>query len=184
MEKTKSSLRKHFSELLKKQGSQERTVKSQAIAAQVFELSAFIKAKTVLFYASMPGEVDTFAMISKALQLKKNVAIPVIVPNQRTMIPTLINSVDDLYSGTHGIMEPRADKSKAVSGERLDLVIVPGLAFDRALHRLGRGAGYYDRFLADLPDSVTTVGTAFDFQVVDSLPIEDHDISLDLVIAG
>ena len=66
----------------------------------------------------------------------------------------------------------------------IDAVIVPGLAFDRLNNRLGRGAGYYDRFLSTLPKNVTTVGLAFDFQLTESLPTEAHDVRLQQVIAG
>lgn len=184
MEHSKSSLRTHFLGLLKSQGSQERARKSRDIARALFALPAFVKARTILFYASLPGEVDTAAMTEKALQLKKQVALPVIVRDQKKMIPTLIDSLDEVQCGAYGICEPKQDAAKAILPNALDMVIVPGLAFDRAQHRLGRGAGYYDRFLAQLPQTVQTVGIAFDFQVVDRLPTEEHDVPLDLVIAA
>ena len=180
----KSSLRGHFLGLLKKQGSQKRLDKSREIAAQLFVLPAFQKAQTVLFYASLPGEVDTFAMIDKAMQSQKHVALPVIARDQRKMIPTLTNSIDDLHSGPYGIRQPRLDESKIVDIQAIDAVIVPGLAFDKAKNRLGRGAGYYDRFLSELPKSVVKIGIAFDFQVVDCLPTEEHDVPLDYIIAN
>ena len=180
----KSSLRGYFLGLLKTQGSGQRTLKSQKIAGQLFLLPAFQKAKTVLFYASLPGEVDTFAMITQAIQLEKSVALPNIASDQRTMIPTLIDSTEGLVSGPYGTRQPRLDASKTLDVNSIDMVIVPGLGFDRVNNRLGRGAGYYDRFLASLPKSTAKVGIAFDFQIVDSLPVEAHDIALDLVIAG
>lgn len=181
---SKSSLRQHFLELLKEQASPERLKKSQKIAARLFDLPAFQKAKTVLFYASLPGEVETFAMINQAMQLHKNVALPILERNQRKMIPTLTNSLDELCPGPYGTREPHSDPSKAVDIKDLDAVIVPGLAFDKANNRLGRGAGYYDRFLSSLPETTTTVGLAFDFQIVDCLPVEGHDVPLGLIIAG
>lgn len=184
MTQIKSSLRKHFIGLLNSQGSQERDAKAKKIAVQLFKLPAFISARTVLFYASLPGEVDTFAMTRQALQLKKQVALPVIVRDQKKMIPTLIDSLDDVTCGSYGICQPNQDASKTVDVADIDMVIVPGLAFDRRNNRLGRGAGYYDRFLPGLPKTAKTVGIAFDFQVVDSLPTEEHDVPLDLVIAG
>ena len=180
----KSSLRERFLELLKKQGSQERQQKSRSIQAQLFALPAFAKARTVLFYASLPGEVDTLAMISQALQQKKIVALPVIERTQKTMTPTRITSLDDLTTGHYGIVAPHADAANAVLPQDIDAVIVPALAFDKSNNRLGRGVGYYDRFLADLPKTATTIGLAFDFQIVDRLPTESHDIPVDLVIAG
>ena len=180
----KSSLRGHFLGLLKKQGSRERLEKSRGIADQLFVLPAFQKAKTVLFYASLPGEVDTFAMMNKAIQLQKHVALPVIARDQRKMIPTLTDSLDDLPNGPYGIRQPQREKSKELDVNAIDAVIVPGLAFDKAKNRLGRGAGYYDRFLSGLPAGTATIGIAFDFQIVDCLPTEEHDVPLDFVIAG
>jgi 5-formyltetrahydrofolate cyclo-ligase len=76
------------------------------------------------------------------------------------------------------------DPGKALALKDLDAVIVPGLAFDRLHNRLGRGAGYYDRFLCTLPKHVITVGLAFDFQLTESLPTEAHDMRLQQIIAG
>ena len=159
-------------------------MKSRGIAEQLFVLPAFQRARTVLFYASLPGEVDTFAMIEKTIQLQKNVALPVLARDQRKMIPTSTDFFSGLQDGPYGIRQPHPDSSKAVDVNSIDAVIVPGLAFDKAKNRLGRGAGYYDRFLASLPGSVVTVGIAFDFQIVDCLPAEEHDVPLDVVIAG
>ena len=182
--KDKSSLRKHYLELLKAQGSKDRQTKSQLIAAKLFELTAFVKAKTVLFYASLPGEVDTFAMINKAIELKKHICLPIVVKNQREMIPTLTKSLANLENGIYGISQPRYDASLAVDRKNIDAVIVPGLAFDKSKNRLGRGAGYYDRFLFNLPSTTTTIGLAFDFQLTDRLPVEEHDVPLSFVIAN
>ena len=159
-------------------------LKSQKIAAQLFSLPVFQKAQTVLFYASLPGEVETFAMMDQAMQLHKNVALPILERNQRKMIPTLTDSLEDLHEGPYGTRQPRLDPAKTVDVSDLDAVIVPGLAFDKANNRLGRGAGYYDRFLSTLAKTTTTVGIAFDFQIVDCLPVEDHDVPLSLIIAA
>ena len=123
-------------------------------------------------------------MIDKASFLGKRVALPIVEQNQRKLIPTLISSMEDVHKGTYGIAEPILDPNKEILLQDLDVVIVPGLAFDNNNHRLGRGAGYYDRFLKTLPKHVSTVGLAFDFQLTDSLPIEAHDVRLAFVIAG
>ncbi len=181
--KDKSSLRKHYLELLNKQASEDRKSKSRIIAAKLFKLSAIQKAKTILFYASLPGEVDTFAMINKAIELKKRVCLPIVVQNQRTMIPTVTKELANLENGVYGIAQPRYDASLSVDPKDIEVVIVPGLAFDKSRNRLGRGAGYYDRFLSTLPSDTATIGLAFDFQLTDRLPIEEHDVPLTAVIA-
>ena len=182
--KNKSSLRKYYLELLKKQASKDREKKSRLIQAKLFKLSAIQRAKTILFYASLPGEVDTFAMIHKAIQLKKRICLPIVVRHQRTMIPTLTKRVADLENGVYGVSQPRYDASKTVALTDIDAVIVPGLAFDKSNNRLGRGAGYYDRFLKNLPPDTATIGLAFDFQLTNCLPVEEHDVPLSIVIAN
>lgn len=182
--KEKSSLRTYYLELLRKQASIDRQAKSRIIGQKLFEQAAVIKAKTILFYASLPGEVDTFAMITKAFELKKHICLPLVVEHQRKMIPTLTNTMADLEKGPYGIVQPRADKSRTVALSDIDAVIVPGLAFDRSNHRLGRGAGYYDRFLPELLADTATIGLAFDFQILERLPVEEHDVPLSCVITN
>ena len=182
--KDKGSLRIHYLKLLKEQNKEECLRKSRLIAEQFWELPAIQKARSILFYASMPGEVDTLAMIEKAIFKGKRVALPIVEQNQRKLIPTLILSMEEVSKRTFGIAEPPFDPDKAVDLKDLDAVVVPGLAFDRQHHRLGRGAGYYDRFLSTLPESVSTVGLAFDFQLTDCLPTEAHDMRLQQIIAG
>ena len=83
-----------------------------------------------------------------------------------------------------GIFQPRAGHVREVPLEDIDLVIVPGVAFDKYNMRLGRGHGYYDRFLSSLPDRTKTIGLAFDFQVVENLPKDSHDIPVSRTIAA
>ena len=181
--KDKGSLRTYYLKLLKEQSKEERLRKSRLIAEQLWKLPAIQKAQSILFYASMPSEVDTLAMIEKAIFSGKRVALPIVEQKKGKLIPTLISSMEDVHIGTYGITEPH-DPGKAIALKDLDAVIVPGLAFDRLNNRLGRGAGYYDRFLSSLPMTVTTVGLAFDFQLTESLPTEAHDVRLQQVIAG
>ena len=182
--KDKGSLRKHYLKLLKEQNKEERLRKSRLIAEQFWKLPVIQKAQSILFYASMPGEVDTLAMIEKAIFSGKRVALPIVEQNQRKLIPTVILSMEDVRESTYGIAEPHFDPDKALALKDIDTVIVPGLAFDRNHHRLGRGKGYYDRFLSILPKHITTVGLAFDFQLTESLPTEAHDMRLQQIIAG
>lgn len=183
--KDKSSLRTQYLKLLKGQNKKEVLRKSRLIAEQLWKLPAIQKARRILFYASIPGEVDTMEMIEKAFSLGKRVALPIVEQNQRKLIPTLILSMEDVSKSTYGIVEPQYHPDRELSLKDLDAVIVPGLAFDKNNNRLGRGLGYYDRFLSALPKTVSTVGLAFDFQLhPKSLPTEAHDIRLDQVISG
>ena len=182
--KDKGSLRTYYLTLLKEQNKQDVLRKSSLVAEQYWQLPVIQEARTILFYASSSFEVDTWALIEKALFSGKRVALPIVEHNQRKLIPTLISSMEEVHKGRYGITEPLLDPNKELSVMDLDAVIVPGLAFDKHRNRLGRGAGYYDRFLSTLPKSVTTVGLAFDFQLTESLPTEPHDVRLDHIIAG
>ena len=182
----KSMLRKRFLDLLRSQKGVERLKKSKKIQKKLFTMKEFIEAKIILFYASFDGEVETFKMMKLAQKLGKRIALPRIMNIQRKILPVLISHLEnDLVDGPYGIKQPRANLKAVERLEDLDLVIVPGVAFDRENNRLGRGAGYYDRFLSNLPPGLPTFGLAFDFQVINSLPHqEDHDFFVSRVIAN
>ena len=134
-------------------------------------MRGFKQAKTILFYASFDGEVETFEMIKKALNLGKKIALPKILKDKIKLLPVFIRSLRrDLKAGVYGIKEPKDKKVNVLKIKDIDMVIVPALAFDKANHRLGRGKGYYDRFLGNIPSCIPTFGLAFDFQVVSSVP--------------
>ncbi len=181
----KIELRNRFLSLLRGQNEEDRLIKSRLIQKKLFERPEFEMARTILFYASFGGEVETFQMIQKATQLNKKIALPMITKGSKDMIPTLIEGLDRLNEGPYRIQQPAYSLDRVVDARDLDLVLVPGLAFDKCHNRLGRGAGYYDRFLAELPEDTPSLGLAFDFQLVDELPyLEAHDITLTDVIVN
>ena len=139
-----------------------------------------------MFYASFDGEVDTFEMISQALKLGKKIALPRIDKTQRKILPVVIDSLDnDLEQGPYGIKQPRINVDKVLDLKDINMVIVPGVAFDKRNNRLGRGGGYYDRFLTTVPSGIPTVGLAFDFQIVDRLPhLDEHDQAVSHVLVS
>ena len=172
--------------LLKSQKEEARLIKSKMIAEKLFQMSEFKSSLIILFYASVDGEVNTFEMMKQAQKLGKKIALPQVIQGEKRIKPALVEYLDkDLEDGPYGIKQPRRNKTNTVELDHLDMVIVPGLAFDKRNNRLGRGAGYYDRFLQTLPSHVPTVGLAFDFQIVDYLPQQqEHDIALRHVIAN
>ncbi|MFA5059352.1 MAG: 5-formyltetrahydrofolate cyclo-ligase [Candidatus Omnitrophota bacterium] len=182
----KSVLRVKLLSLLRNQKEETRLKKSKAIQKKLFSTPEFRRAKIVLFYASFDGEVETFMMMSHAQRLGKKVALPKIIRNQRKMIPILIQDLNtQLAQGAYGIKEPLVRTSLKVSLKELGLVLVPGVSFDRNNNRLGRGLGYYDRFLRKLPRTVPCVGLAFDFQIVDRLPHhKNRDIPVSRVVTN
>lgn len=181
---TKQELRKRILDLIHQQKEEDALRKSRVISEKFLALPVFKKAETILFYASFQGEVDTFALMDKAVELKKTVAVPFVCRKENKIIPMVITSTKELNKGRYGIPEPVFDRSRSVDPDMIDLVVVPGVAFDRGNNRLGRGAGYYDRFLSALPSITPTVGLAYDLQIVDALPRESHDRPVTLVVTN
>ena len=184
IQEKKKKIREELLKKLKDHKEVERLHKSFKIAHKLFLLEEFIKAKTVLFYLSMDGEVDTLRMIKEAIKQGKRVAVPVICRAAHEMIPSLIEDTEtELKTGPYGVRHPKEECVRPIPLESIDLVVLPGLAFDEVGNRLGRGMGYYDRFLSRLPRHVPTVGLAFDFQIIrDFPPLEPHDLSVTRVL--
>lgn len=179
---SKDDLRRRIKTLLESQSSQARLEKSRTIAKKLFDLAVFKKARCVCFYMSMPEEADTSFAVDKALSLGKKVVLPCCESAETELRLYQISDRRTLKENDYGILEPVPDQSVLVDPAEVDLVVVPGLLFDRKNRRLGRGKGYYDRFLGRLQPGVFKVGLAFLFQVAEEIPTEAHDVKLDLVI--
>jgi 5-formyltetrahydrofolate cyclo-ligase len=181
----KRRLRKKIRKLLAKQKEKERTEKSKKIKERLFSLSVFRKAKTIMFYVATDEEVDTRPIIREALRLGKEVVVPEIKPVSGELIASKIINVDkDLIKGLYGVYHPKKKFLRPVAPAEIDLVVVPGLAFDLEGNRLGRGAGYYDRFLKRLPALTASIGLAFDFQIVENLPYLSPDVPVKEVLSA
>jgi 5-formyltetrahydrofolate cyclo-ligase len=180
----KKDIREKILNLLRNQKEEERFNGSLVILERLFATPEFKKAKTILFYASFDGEVQTFEMMVRAKELGKKIALPTIIRGQKKFVPTLIDNSLTLEDGPYGIKQPPYNKSRLLACAGLDLCVVPGVAFDEENYRLGRGAGYYDRFLTVLPEDLPTIGLAFRFQLVESLPRQAHDVPVSQVISN
>jgi len=173
----KHKIRKHIRKRLEEHSPLEKSRKSGIIKNKLFIEEEFKKAKVVMFYVSLKDEVDTYFMIDEALKAGKRVCVPVILKEEKKLIAGEIkNRLEDLESQHFGIYQPKRDRVKEVPLEDIDLVVVPGIAFDKKNIRLGRGHGYYDRFLSGLPNTTKAIGLAFDFQVLEDLPRDPHDV--------
>jgi 5-formyltetrahydrofolate cyclo-ligase len=176
---TKKQIRSKIIFKLKTQKERERKRKSRLIKEKLFKTLVFKRAKTVMFYIAFSGEVDTKEMIREAQKLGKIIVVPVCGKN-RAIKACFLDDQRKLARGPYGIFEPATKES--IDLKWLDLVIVPGVAFDKQGNRLGRGKGYYDRFLEKLHQETVSVGLAFDFQILPSLPTTTHDLAVDKVI--
>ena len=180
----KSTIRKKILSLLRSQKEEDRLRKSKVIQKKLFKTREFKEAKVVLFYASFDGEVETFRMMTQAQRLGKKIVLPSISKDQKKLNLSLVSNLKKgLVAGPYGIVEPKRSRS-FVHVKSVDLAVVPGIAFDKNNNRLGRGAGYYDRFLSGVSQTTRTFGLAFDFQIFQSLPHKKHDVPVSRVISN
>lgn len=159
----------------------QRTEKSGLIRARLTALEAFEKADHVLLYFTHGSEVDTIPLIAKYLKTKQ-LYLPVI-KDETQFHAAPIQRPLDLNKGPMGIKEPTLDEDHLdfPYEKKIEVVIVPGVAFDRHGHRLGTGKGYYDRYL-DKCKGALTIGLAFEEQMLDEIPIDSYDVGMNMVI--
>lgn len=173
----KATLRRQLRERLAAMTDVQRRAKSLVACSLVSSSPEFAAARTVMLYLSTPTEVDTSSLALRCWQAGKSVVVPKVSWDQRRMLPVEISSLQTGLTTTgHGIREPAS--GKPIPTEFIDMVIVPGLGFTETGHRIGRGMGFYDRFLSQ-PDFVgVACGLCFGEQFVDTLPMASHDVPL------
>lgn len=177
-----AKLRQQIKKMLSEQSREDRDRRCWKIAEKVLRLPAFQKASVVHCYHSLPTEVDTEFLIDRALTIGKRAVLPrADLANKELRWYEIKNRVKDLKIGALGIFEPDPAVTEEFTGDT-ECVFVPGLVFDKKKNRIGRGAGFYDRFLAKLAPGVCKVGLAFSFQVLPEIPVGTHDVRLDEVI--
>ncbi len=138
------------------------------IEERLFKDKDFLESKNILFYDAFKKEVQTRVMIKRAIDMKKRVFLPVTdFKNKNILVSEFTN---------------KGETGEVVSGNEIEIVMVPGVAFDGSGARIGFGMGFYDRFLHRLSKDVKTIGLAFDFQVVGKIPVDSHDFIIDKVI--
>jgi 5-formyltetrahydrofolate cyclo-ligase len=166
-------------------GPDERRDQERTILAEVGRLPAFREPRTVLLYVSfLPDEVPTMGLVHDALARGQVVALPrVDRPSRRLCLHRIDDPARDLVAGTLGIPEPR-DGIDEMGPELIDSVLVPGVAFDMMGHRLGRGAGYYDRLLPRLRPGVPRWSLALGPMWVEAVPREPHDEPIDIILGA
>lgn len=143
--------------------------------------SVYQRCETIMFYVAMPDEAQTELLISDALKHGKRVYVPLLGEKYGEMSAAGITSLDELVVGKYGLKMPLRDKITAVAPDAIDVIVVPGVAFDRSGNRLGMGAGYYDRFFPKTRCGVL-LGLAWGFQVVAEVPGEVHDVRMQYLL--
>jgi 5-formyltetrahydrofolate cyclo-ligase len=178
---SKAAVRKHLREVLAAMSEAERHQKSLAACSLVATAPEFAAARVVMLFLSTPAEIDTASLALKCWQAGKTVVVPKVSWDQRRMLPVEISSLNAGLAITGpGVREPIGGKPIPV--DFIDLVIVPGLGFTPTGHRIGRGMGFYDRFLAQPEFLGVSCGLGFEQQVVEELPVLDHDVPLGMLV--
>lgn len=178
----KSDLRSEMRTKLAAMGETAQREASAAACAHLTGLEAFGHASVVMLYMPLADEVDLTPAALRCFQSGKTVCVPRVDWKRREMDAVEVTSFDDhiVEVDEHGIRTPR--EGPPLVPTLIDLVVLPGLAFDTSGNRLGRGGGYFDRYVRRLRRTATTVGLAFDVQIVDAVPVDDRDFSVNIVV--
>ncbi len=176
----KAALRLRLRAEVKEVTAEERRTASALVCARLREQPFWRQARHLLFYASLPDELDLWPLIEEALRDHRTVALPrFLVETGAYGAAVIQNPTKDLVKGKLGILEP-SSHCRWFALNQLDLVLVPGVGFDVNGRRLGRGKGYYDRLLPSVGG--IRCGVAMDRQVLPAIPAEPHDVMLDCIL--
>lgn len=162
----------------------EKDRRSDAICNRFRDLPAFADAETVFVYMHIRSEVRTAGLVKWLLQGQKRIVIPYCEEDDLLLFS--LSDLSQLSPGALGILEPhqnlRSLAETRVEPQQLDLLAVPGVAFDRSGGRVGQGRGYFDRLLPRVRPDAFSAGLAFECQLFDRVPMDDHDVPLDAVV--
>ena len=153
---------------------------SADICRQVMTMARWQQAASVLLYHALPDEPDLHSLLDSAFSEGKQVLLPVVVKDD--LVLKYYKGSSSLKEGAFHILEPTGESIPVERYEEIELALIPGMAFDREGHRLGRGRGYYDRLLPRLHNTYK-LGICFPFQLLTSVPSEPHDIAVDEVLS-
>jgi 5-formyltetrahydrofolate cyclo-ligase len=179
----KATIRKEILEKRESRDTATSTAQSHSIVSTLLDCKEFQAADKILIYLSKDGEVGTDSLLSRAFELGKRVCVPVVDQESKELrISELPGPETGFRLGAFGVREPEEEDLNLVPPDEIDLVVVPGLAFDRRGGRIGYGKGYYDGLLKRLGSHVPRIALAFDFQILDSVPQDENDIKVNAII--
>ena len=151
--------------------------KSNRIVTRLKEMDDFINAGVIACYISFDNEVYTHGLIKQFIK-SKDILVPVVRGNE--IFLSHIMDWKELKSGTYGILEPAGEFIRKRGYDEVELIIVPGIVFDKKGRRIGYGGGYYDRLLSSM--DALKVALAYEFQIFDEIPEDEHDIRMDVIV--
>ncbi|MBF0542274.1 MAG: 5-formyltetrahydrofolate cyclo-ligase [Nitrospirae bacterium] len=176
----KSEIRREILKIRDNLSPELRHIKDIEIAKRILSLPQYQAAQTILFFASFRSEVDTFSLINNAFNTGIKVILPKVIRDEKCLIISEINSLKDLQLSKMGILEPISPHVFPIN--EINLIIMPGAAFDHKRNRLGYGGGYYDKLLAEMTKITQTIAIAYQEQIIPEVPVEPHDIKVDMII--
>jgi len=177
----KKALRQNLRQVLSALSPQDIHQRSLRACARMAETREYQRSEVIMVFLSHPMEVDTTPLVLHAWRCRKRILAPKVSWVQRRMLPIEIRSLsDNLSRSSLGIREPAEGLPIPVSS--IDMVIVPGMGFDCHGNRIGRGRGFYDHFLANPEWRGIACGLALEEQVVDEVPMHDHDMKIDMLV--
>lgn len=179
----KKVIRKKLLEERAKISSNDILEKSSAIKDTLFSLSQYKESSFIFSFISFKDEVNTHEIIKNSIAIGKKVGVPISVPKTKELLVSEIIDFDkELELGYYGILAPKDEYTRIVSPKIVDLVLVPGVAFDKRGYRVGYGGGYYDRFFNKLEKSVIKIGLCYEMQILTEVPTDNYDIPIDYII--
>lgn len=177
----KKSVRARLRQRLMQMDQESLHHRSVIAARRLAATPEFDGATALMIFLPLRYEVDARPLALRAWQSDKTVTVPLVSYEQKHMLPMLIRSLDEpMRADRHGVRVPKNAEPFPV--ELIDVVVVPGLGFDPQGHRIGRGAGFYDRFLAQPDFRGITCGFALDEQLIDAVPTHSHDVPVDMIV--
>ena len=181
----KKSLRKEILAKRNIMDAIEKEEKDRKILDEFYESNYYREAKNIFIYISYDSEINTKGIIKKALRDNKKIYVPRTEFKTRLMDAVEITSLNNLIESEYGILEPSVEEPH-IDPNEIDLIVVPGVAFDRNGGRMGYGAGFYDRYFKKINEDnmkkVIKLALAYDFQILEKIPMNEQDVPVNYII--
>ncbi len=179
----KIQIREDIAKIIATLSKSEMAEKTKAIEDRLFEFANFLESKIVLLYVNGDYEVPTENIIKRSYDYNKIVVLPAFDSKKFEMKLMKVDTfAREVKPGPRGVLEPDAGRCKIVPMDRVDITIIPGLAFDEKGARIGSGKGYYDRLIPRLSITTRKVALILEDQIVPQVPMESHDKHVDIII--
>lgn len=178
----KKSIRLEILDKRGKLGKEDHKTNSDKIIQKIYDSPFYKNASTIMTFISFGDEVDTHEFIKTSIKNGKKIVVPITVPEKKELKLSQVKDFSELEIGHYNILTPKEEFLRFVDPKDVDLIIVPGVAFDREGYRIGYGGGYYDRFLSSkVKENVPKISIAFSLQIIDKVPREHFDIPVDYI---